>query len=78
MTGLEPFTEPAARIIGGIVIKTGLQQGGKQLSWLEKRLDEATKQLIFRASRQYAKKYSDRPPTIPPIACIADYTFLVI
>lgn len=67
MTGLEPFIEPAARVIGGIVIKTGLQQGGKQLSWLGKRLDEATKQLIFRASQQYVKKYGDRHCHIKPL-----------
>lgn len=53
MTGLEPFLTKAGEAIAGLVIKTGWEMANI-------RLDESVKQLIFRASRQYAQNYRDR------------------
>ncbi|MBD1930558.1 MULTISPECIES: NACHT domain-containing protein [Cyanophyceae] len=61
MTGFEPAVADAAiKGLAGVVIKTVWEGGGKFLSLIGGSLDEGKKQLIFNASRQYVKNYTER------------------
>ncbi|ACK72801.1 putative signal transduction protein with Nacht domain protein [Gloeothece citriformis PCC 7424] len=61
MTGIEPILiDGAAKAFGGIVIKTAWDKGGKMLNELLENLDENLKTLIYKASRQYIKNYTER------------------
>ncbi|MDJ0660054.1 MAG: NACHT domain-containing protein [Crocosphaera sp.] len=61
VTGLEPIIiDAAAKGMTGVVIKTAWDQGGNVLSRFSKGLNENTRQLIYNASQQYIKNYSNR------------------
>ncbi|MGL5939839.1 MAG: NACHT domain-containing protein [Waterburya sp.] len=61
MTGLEiTLIELAKASIGGVVVKTCWDEGKSFIPWFSKGLNENTKELIYQASRQYAKNYWKR------------------
>jgi hypothetical protein len=60
MLGTETLILEAAKGLVGIVVKTGWDSGSKLFTWLGKNADEKTKQLIFDASKQYARNYIKR------------------
>ncbi|MBD1998821.1 NACHT domain-containing protein [Leptolyngbya sp. FACHB-541] len=53
MTGLEPFLLEAAKGLTGLVIKAGWEMANIPI-------DKPAKQLIFRASQQYVRSYTER------------------
>jgi len=53
MTGLEPFLLEAAKSLTGLVIKAGWEMANIPI-------DTPVKQLIFRASQQYVRSYTER------------------
>ncbi|NJL39008.1 MAG: histidine kinase, partial [Leptolyngbyaceae cyanobacterium SM1_4_3] len=53
MTGLEPFLLEAAKGLTGLVIKAGWEMANIPI-------DQPVKQLIFRASQQYVRSYTER------------------
>jgi predicted NACHT family NTPase len=53
MTGLEPFLLEAAKGLTGLVIKAGWEMANIPI-------DKPVKQLIFRASQQYVRSYTER------------------
>lgn len=60
MTGIEPFAISCVSGIALPIFQSVYGSGGNFLGWMGKKLDEKTKQLIYRASGEYGKRYFKR------------------
>ena len=60
MTGIEPFAISCVSGIALPIFQSVFETGGKFLGLMGKKLDEETKQLIYKASREYEKRYLKR------------------
>ncbi|MEG4588403.1 NACHT domain-containing protein [Microcoleus sp. MOSTC5] len=60
MTGIEPFAISCVSGIALPIFQSVFETGGKFLGLMGKKLDEKTKQLIYKASGEYEKRYFKR------------------
>ncbi|WP_293336190.1 NACHT domain-containing NTPase [Microcoleus sp. CAWBG58] len=60
MTGLEPFAISCVSGIALPIFQSVFETGGKFLGLMGKKLDDKTKELIYTASKEYGKRYSNR------------------